>query len=334
MRFTNISLVVDNDEATRRVAAQLAKLHTARLTVVDAIKELSQPGPRVVVGRRSIDVSQLIRRDRVAALRKVTRSLASEGVKPRTRLLAGDPSVEIIRDVVSEGRDLVVMTADGHKGWKRRLLGSVCHQVIRNCPIPVLIVKPAARDGFARIAVAVDPESHGNTPNALNLKLLDLGIGIAERYLAEVHIVHAWRLLGESLLAGRGGLTAAQVGELSARERADRNAAVRQLLAAFPESRPREHLLKGLPEVVVPRFVQQYQIDLLVMGSVSRTGIAGFVIGNTAERVLDDVECSVLVAKPDGFQSPVVAHARPTRRGRRPGASGRRRPTAGRARTR
>ena len=45
--------------------------------------------------------------------------------------------------------------------------------------------------------------------------------------------------------------------------------------------------------------------DQVVMGTVCRTGLAGFFIGNTAESVLQQVNCSVLVLKPEGFVSPV-----------------------------
>ncbi|NJO21650.1 MAG: universal stress protein [Sphingomonadales bacterium] len=43
------------------------------------------------------------------------------------------------------------------------------------------------------------------------------------------------------------------------------------------------------------------------MGTVTRTGIAGFLIGATAEDVLRQVDCSVLTVKPDGFVTPVAA---------------------------
>lgn len=42
------------------------------------------------------------------------------------------------------------------------------------------------------------------------------------------------------------------------------------------------------------------------MGSVARTGIPGFIIGNTAESILGQVQCSVLVIKPDGLISSVL----------------------------
>ena len=52
--------------------------------------------------------------------------------------------------------------------------------------------------------------------------------------------------------------------------------------------------------------MKQYDIDLLVMGTVARSGIPGLVIGNTAERLLPQVPCSLLAVKPAGFESPVT----------------------------
>ena len=68
----------------------------------------------------------------------------------------------------------------------------------------------------------------------------------------------------------------------------------------------RIHLLKGEPRVLIPELVQQERIDLIVMGTVCRTGIPGFIIGNTAENVLQHVDTSVLTVKPEGFVTPVT----------------------------
>jgi nucleotide-binding universal stress UspA family protein len=63
----------------------------------------------------------------------------------------------------------------------------------------------------------------------------------------------------------------------------------------------------GDPKTVIPRVVGERQVDLIVMGTVTRTGIAGFLIGTTAEDVLRKVDCSVLTVKPDKFVTPVAA---------------------------
>jgi nucleotide-binding universal stress UspA family protein len=65
--------------------------------------------------------------------------------------------------------------------------------------------------------------------------------------------------------------------------------------------------LRGAPEDVIPEFIVSHNIDLTVIGTVGRSGIAGLLIGNTAERILRKLPCSVLAVKPDGFVSPVRA---------------------------
>ena len=67
----------------------------------------------------------------------------------------------------------------------------------------------------------------------------------------------------------------------------------------------RIHLLKGDPEALIPGLAKRKRIELLVMGTVTRAGVAGFIMGNTAEWVLTQVDCSVLTTKPAGFVSPV-----------------------------
>ena len=55
----------------------------------------------------------------------------------------------------------------------------------------------------------------------------------------------------------------------------------------------------------IPALAKQIDADLVVMGTVVRTGVAGFIMGNTAETILNQSNCSVLAIKPPGFQTPV-----------------------------
>jgi nucleotide-binding universal stress UspA family protein len=81
-----------------------------------------------------------------------------------------------------------------------------------------------------------------------------------------------------------------------------------QLIEKTPMSSvvPAKHLVRGRPADAIIDFVASHLIGLLVMGTVGRTGIPGLLIGNTAERVLGEVTCSVLALKPRGFVSPVT----------------------------
>ena len=69
----------------------------------------------------------------------------------------------------------------------------------------------------------------------------------------------------------------------------------------------RSHLVKGDPGEVTPALAREAPAQLIVTGTVGRTGIPGFFIGNTAETTLAAVDCSVLAVKPKTFQTPVQA---------------------------
>jgi hypothetical protein len=60
------------------------------------------------------------------------------------------------------------------------------------------------------------------------------------------------------------------------------------------------HLLKGTASRVIPIAVRRERIDVLVIGMFSRRGLGGWLIGNTAEKILNRVKCSVLMVKPNG----------------------------------
>ena len=68
---------------------------------------------------------------------------------------------------------------------------------------------------------------------------------------------------------------------------------------------PQFHLQRGVAATAIPEMARELAADLVIMGTVARTGIAGLLIGNTAEAVLEQLQCSVLAIKPSGFVSPV-----------------------------
>jgi nucleotide-binding universal stress UspA family protein len=80
-----------------------------------------------------------------------------------------------------------------------------------------------------------------------------------------------------------------------------------RFLSAFERAIPPKcfHLVQGDPGVVIPHFAKEHAVDLVVMGTLGRLGTHGMFIGDTAERVLNQLECSVLALKPSGFVSPI-----------------------------
>jgi universal stress protein E len=246
-------------------------------------------------------------------LDEVANSVHSLGVHPKTSLLEGEPFVEIIRDVIVNERDLVVIAKESKSTWREFFFGNTVSALMRDCPCPVLAVTPALtptdRSSFKKILVAVDPVLVGDSHDTLNKSILELASALAELEDAELHVVHAWRLVGESMMRGRFAIPSADVDRAVRHEFEKRRDLVGDLLKRHSITTAHVHLPKGEAIHAIPELVKDMGFDLLVMGTVCRTGIPGFIMGNTAEQVLNTVECSTLTVKPEGFVSPVTPSA-------------------------
>ena len=231
----------------------------------------------------------------------------------------GRPAIELIKEVMRSGHDLLVKVAEPDQGT---LFGSTDMRLLRNCPCPVLLLHPETQErAFKRILVAVDPPPEPDVTDelhlreeirpeehALNVKLMQLATVLAELEGGEIHVVHAWTAPGEDLLRVEGRVAHTEVDVYVESLCDEHRQAVERLLAQCPHGSDRRHvhLIKGQPADVISEFAKMHDMDLIVMGTVVRTGIPGLLIGNTAETVLHQVQRSVLAIKPDTFVSPVT----------------------------
>ncbi|NTW60109.1 MAG: universal stress protein [Nitrospirae bacterium] len=179
--------------------------------------------------------------------------------------------------------------------------------LMRKCPCPVWVIKPAHHKKYARIMAALDPDPIYKKRNALNNKIMELATSLARKEGSELHVVHAWRLFGETLLSGPGRMSQGEVDKLARKTMMEHKSWVAKLVGKYAPHIPKGciHLLKGDTEALIPAPAKRKKFELIVMGTICRTGIAGFIVGNTAENILQQVDCSVLTVKPDGFVSPV-----------------------------
>jgi nucleotide-binding universal stress UspA family protein len=118
-------------------------------------------------------------------------------------------------------------------------------------------------------------------------------------------LMHAWAPYAEGMVRRHAAGADFDAYVESARRRAEDDLA--RLTASFGDrlAGVEATTVRDTPEDTIPEFVVAHGIDLVVMGTVGRSGISGMLIGNTAERVLRTLPCSVLAVKPEGFVSPV-----------------------------
>jgi nucleotide-binding universal stress UspA family protein len=229
------------------------------------------------------------------------------GVPVTGIMLCGTPFLEIIREVLRSGHDLVMTCAEGSAGLKQKLLGSTTMHLMRKCPCPVWVVKPAQPEHSAPILAAVDLSPPDEQEQPVNVKILDLATSLARRQQCELVAVHTWSFRAEQSLR-RGYLVAP--GELDQwvdRVRDLHRHRFAELLRQYPlqELKAQVYMLQGRPGHLIPELATGLGVGLIVMGTVRRSGVAGLLMGTTAERILRQVDCSVLTVKPDSFATPV-----------------------------
>jgi universal stress protein E len=317
--YKRVLCVVDQGESSERAlsrAVALAESNQAKLSVVD----VSPPFPDRPEAQGDSGLMQDLqmamageRKERLASLIQPY----SQQLNIETKLLCGSTYLEVIREVLRNKHDLVVKCPVSHS-WLDRLLSSNDISLLRECPCPVWLVKPEASGAMRSVLAALDvddiyPPHELATRNALNVRIMELSISLALSESAELHVVHAWEAIGENSLRHSVFLRMAEievdayVGRIRERHAELLNAFLRGFdREAMNRANLRMHMPKGAASEEIPALAKRLMVDCIVMGTVARTGISGFIMGNTAEGVLDQVDCSVLAIKPPGFETPVV----------------------------
>ena len=306
-RFKNVLVVADGDDGQTRsllyAAIDLARRNDAILTVFSVVDEIPERRRyRKVRGRRR-DLVAVMKEGRLSELKAAT---PNSDVMVHYEVVSGTPYLEVIDRVNRFGHDLVLTVP--MPPIRRVGLGSssTTMHLLRKCPVPVWVHSPLSATSDA-VVVAVGPMEP--TSRDLNIKLLELGSSLAATIGGELHVVHAWRLEGETMLRSRRlGYSPDDVAAMGAEvlEEAEREMA--DLLASVEGAREaRIHLRKGHAADAISAAIDDINPGTVVMGTLARSGIPGYIIGNTAERVLVNVDRSVLAVKPDGFVTPAGA---------------------------
>ncbi len=314
-RFKKLTAVINggsSDDLVTERAIRLAKANKAQLMFC-ATHEMTPPVQGILTRSGPYkELDRLLRNEQQSKLKEAVAKARAEGQPARSRLLEGKAFLSIIHEVLRDDRDLVLYPDDNVPSFRSRLFGSTATHLLRKCPCPVWILKPMAtmsrQKRFKLVLAAVNAATREPVEAALNTKILELATSLAKREGAEIHVIHCWSVFGESTLAGpRGPLTKDEMKAYRKQTRQRNCAAANDLLARFMEEghEIQKHILKGEPDTLIPEMSEKLAADVIVMGTVARTGLDGVLIGNTAENVLQQIGRSVLAVKPDGFVSPV-----------------------------
>lgn len=314
-RFKNILVVCEepeSDEALLKRAALIAKNNGAKVCIASTLDaEASELGRLLngLPGSGSQNAENALADYRRNQLQASADAFARDGIETSTRILQGTPFIEIIKQVFRGGHDLLLKTASGRSDGYRRLFASVDLHLMRKCPCPVWIMQPSMRLAYDRILAAIDPDPDDFERDSISRLVLDLATSLKAIDQGSLHVLHVWHLYGEDAMRSSAftKIPKHQIDSLVKEQEGKCRHKLDRLLSGYSDRvEPSEvHLIKGEAPEVVPAFAKENDVDVVVMGTVGRTGVQGLLIGNTAETVLNEVTCSVLAVKPPHFVSPV-----------------------------
>jgi len=214
----------------------------------------------------------------------------------------------IVRRALASKADLIVVQRYAGRHGAAGLLQLTDWELVKSCPMPLLLVKSPKPYRRPAVLAAIDPTHRFAKTSQLDQAILRTAGRLCQQLRGTLHAVHAY----EPAL-GVEGLTAPLVEALLRESREVAATRFSRAVGAAKIARARRYLIAGRPIDAIAEAAQRSHSAVVVMGAVSRSGLKRLLIGNTAERILDELSCDILVVKPEGFRLPVGLRARGAR---------------------
>ena len=308
-RFKNILLLnwnfQNNSEALDH-AILMARLNNADLKIIEIVT--SHDGTLIDQVKQSFryNSAEIIRHqyggDRTESLRK----LKDSALDAECKLMLGVSSQRILDEVLQHDHDLVIVGVGDNRDYFGDSSGIMIN-LIRRCAVPVWIVKPSPKKKSGRILAAVDPAPapgpFTESANLLNSQIMLTANTLALMGIHEIDVLHCWMQPMEERLRKKFAGKSKNLDKVLNSTRRRHKSWLNYLLKSTKNDQIdyRVHLKKGKAHEVIPDFARKYQIDLIIMGNFGRTGVDGFFVGNTAEKILCRTDVSLFVVKPHYF---------------------------------
>jgi len=313
--FKNILWATNGKDIGKKSWSRLltvVKNNDARVTLVNVVDE-TPPDSSLLSGgslltstkaRKDFQRTQITKSQ--ASLNGIVEKLNKTGIKASAKVLKGREFVEIIQRAIRFKHDLVIRNAEDSK--KASFFSSENEDIhlLRNCPCPVLLMRPKVRADHPLLLAAVNPDPLNPERDALNKLILSHTLALEQSFKkCEIHIVNAWDIHRE---VGARLLPNSETKMMSYREKRRRADLVESMIDNFEgfKSQPTVHILKGDPKKIIPKVAKDIDAGVVIMGTICRTGIPGMIVGTTAEPIMSKLDCTILAIKPEGFVSSVT----------------------------
>jgi universal stress protein E len=286
-------------------AAQLACALGARLELFHAITTPLYVDSYSFSPTEVPTVERSLLRQALDNLEKLATPLRRQHIQVNVSAEWDFPAYEAVVRRARQGKvDLVV--ADQHQ--KRHRVAGLLHltdwELLRQCPVPVLLVKTPGTYRRPNILAALDPGHSFAKPASLDAQILGTASLVTQALRGKLHALHAFIpfpvVVDPDVL-----LDQRNIDRIQANTAASARAALDRAIRKTTIPKGRRHLIGRHPADAIIQVTNDIHSSLVVMGAISRSGFKRLLIGNTAERALDALDCDVLIVKPGVFATRV-----------------------------
>jgi universal stress protein E len=229
-----------------------------------------------------------------------------------TEVMWHSPIYQGILKVVGNFKpDLVIKATHQHKVIARRMFTPTDWYLLKACPVPILLVKSHEWTQNTSIVAAIDPEHNLSKKSKLDNSILKTGFAMSSTLGMPLHALHCfdpsyWDILLEAV--DKSGMWAdvfsfdQHQNESMVLEqlRYQHNVKFAEECSEYVPKSENQHIISGDIDHALPKTLGLLEAGILVLGTTYRTGL----LGSTAQRLIETVECDVLAVKPKGFEAP------------------------------
>ncbi|MCF1427643.1 MAG: universal stress protein UspE [Shewanella sp.] len=304
--YQKLLVVVDpttEDQAGLARAVELALHSHASITVFLSIFDLSYEMTSILSSQEREAMRQGVIDQRTAWLEDIIAPYKSRGLSIDIKVVWHNrPFESIIHFAIEGDYHLIVKSTHSHGKLKAVIFTPTDWHLLRKAPMPVLMVKQHDWSKNGKILCAVNVASEDADHDSLNEKIIKHGLDLAKKFNAQLHLVNGYPGTPVNLAIELPDFDA---NNFTASVKMQHEQRVHYLAETFGIDPAHCHVKEGLPEDVIPELAAELDAELVILGTIGRTALSAALIGNTAEHVIDSLNCDLLAIKPAGYQSPL-----------------------------
>lgn len=304
--LNKILVVIDPEEDNQKAlsrALEMSEKHPCEITVFLTIYDFSYEMTTMLSNDEREVMQSAVLEDRKEWLVELIKRTQSNSNTINTEVVWHNrPYESIIRAVIAGEFDLVIKSTHKHDSLKSVIFTPTDWHLLRKCPCPVLLVKDHAWPQSSKVLAAVSAGSDDRSHEQLNYEIINYASFMSALLESETHLINAYPPTPMNIAVEIPEFDTVLYNQNMKKHHKD---ALAKLADDFKLDQDKTHVIEGLPEDVIPEVALLLDAELVVIGTVGRTGISAALIGNTAEHVIDNINCDLLALKPPGFECPI-----------------------------